>query len=497
MRQTIVVGCDHAGFELKTKLLTRIRQSGHHVIDVGANRILPKDDYPDYAEKLAHVIQSGRATRGILICGSGVGASIAANKFQGIRAALCTETFSAHQGVEDDDANVLCLGARVTGELLAFDIVTTFLKARFSNAPRHRRRVEKLKGFDLRSAIVAIFLSLAPLRSGHTLEQIHLRPNENQITSAVLDAERGLAYFGVSEHTFPYSLEQSSAEIVRIRVTPFSRTGTLWLKAGENPLNGALVSSDAQSAYFGIYGDPNRDISASVVEVDLARLARGRVLTFQKNVYGIHSALKDPSGQFGYFGTLYGTVVSVALKEMAIAGSMGISQRDKAFRCGVIDLQGTYAYFGTGTGDIMKTQLSDFSPVGNLTVLRTEEGFGSAVLEPGGKSALFATRGTPAQVVRIQLNEMKAEPAVELEANEGAILSIFIDPSRGKAYFVSGGDSPQIIAMGLNPLARVKSYQLPAEIGKIKAAVFDVRRRVFLLGCGSTPARIVRWALPD
>jgi ribose 5-phosphate isomerase B len=144
----IVMGSDHAGFSLKKILLPRVRALGYRVLDIGAHRLKPGDDYPDYAKAVAEVVQNGRAQRAILICGSGVGACIAANKFKGIRAALCEDTFSAHQGVEDDDANVLCLGARITGQELAFDIVRIFLKARFSGAARHRRRLAKVKSFE-------------------------------------------------------------------------------------------------------------------------------------------------------------------------------------------------------------------------------------------------------------------------------------------------------------------------------------------------------------
>ena len=144
----IAVGTDHAGFPLKERLVDAIREAGHEVIDCGADRMIPGDDYPDYAERVAGAITGGRAERGVLICGSGVGASVAANKFLGIRAALCHDTFSAHQGVEDDSMNVLCLGARVVGPALAEELVQTFLKARFSGAERHERRLAKVNAFD-------------------------------------------------------------------------------------------------------------------------------------------------------------------------------------------------------------------------------------------------------------------------------------------------------------------------------------------------------------
>lgn len=144
----IAVGTDHAGFPLKDALVDAMREAGHEIVDCGADRVIPGDDYPDYAERVALAITEGRAERGVLICGSGVGASVAANKFVGIRAALCHDTFSAHQGVEDDSMNILCLGARVVGPALAEELVRTFLKARFSGAERHVRRLAKVNAFD-------------------------------------------------------------------------------------------------------------------------------------------------------------------------------------------------------------------------------------------------------------------------------------------------------------------------------------------------------------
>ena len=144
----IAVGTDHAGFPLKERVVEAIRAEHHDVLDCGALQLTPGDDYPDYAQRVAVAIQSGRAERAILICGSGVGASVAANKFVGVRAALCHDTFSARQGVEDDSMNVLCLGARVVGPSLAEELVRAFLRARFSGAERHTRRLGKILGFE-------------------------------------------------------------------------------------------------------------------------------------------------------------------------------------------------------------------------------------------------------------------------------------------------------------------------------------------------------------
>jgi ribose 5-phosphate isomerase B len=146
----VAVGTDHAGFPLKTTVLQAIRHAGHEVLDCGAAKLEAGDDYPDYARAVATAISDGQAQRGVLLCGSGVGASVAASKFAGIRAALCHDTFSARQGVEDDDMNVLCLGARVVGPSLAEELVRAFLAATFSGAERHRRRLAKIQEFERR-----------------------------------------------------------------------------------------------------------------------------------------------------------------------------------------------------------------------------------------------------------------------------------------------------------------------------------------------------------
>lgn len=141
----IVIGSDHAGFELKQLLKKWLVKERHcEVMDVGALRKIPEDDYPDYAGKVARAVLEKKGRRGILICGSGVGASVAANKIKGIRAAICHDSYSAHQGVEHDDMNVLVLGSRVIGSALAQDLVANFLRAKFTKEPRHVRRLRKV-----------------------------------------------------------------------------------------------------------------------------------------------------------------------------------------------------------------------------------------------------------------------------------------------------------------------------------------------------------------
>jgi ribose 5-phosphate isomerase B len=147
-RLIVALGSDHAGFPLKARLAKAVTDLGHELLDCGAKAPVPGDDYPDYALKVGRAIVERRAQRGILLCGSGVGIGVAANKLAGVRAALCHDTFSARQGVEDDDMNVLCLGARVIGPELAVELVRTFLAARFSDAERHRRRLDKVVAME-------------------------------------------------------------------------------------------------------------------------------------------------------------------------------------------------------------------------------------------------------------------------------------------------------------------------------------------------------------
>jgi ribose 5-phosphate isomerase B len=145
----VALGCDHAGFALKAVLLPFVEMLGHKIIDVGNLTLDPADDYPDFARAVAVAIARGQAERGIVICGSGVGASIVVNKVPGVRGAMCHDTFSARQGVEDDDANVITLGERVIGSSLAKEVVSAFLSARFSGADRHQRRLEKVIQVEL------------------------------------------------------------------------------------------------------------------------------------------------------------------------------------------------------------------------------------------------------------------------------------------------------------------------------------------------------------
>jgi RpiB/LacA/LacB family sugar-phosphate isomerase len=143
------IGSDHAGFEMKTMLTRFLREHCEEVVDVGTHSPDPVD-YPDFAEAVGKAVFEGRADRGVLICGSGIGASVAANKIRGIRAGLCHDTYSAHQGVEHDDMNVLVLGARVIGPAMAQELVAAYISAKFTNEERHLRRLNKVKALELR-----------------------------------------------------------------------------------------------------------------------------------------------------------------------------------------------------------------------------------------------------------------------------------------------------------------------------------------------------------
>lgn len=149
MSKKIAVGADHAGFPLKNPVIKYLKDNGYEVLDFGTNSTEPVD-YPDFAQKVGEAVKDGKADMGVVLCGSGVGASVAANKIPGVRAGLCHDTFSARQGREDDDTNVLCMGARVIGESLAMEVLKSFVQAEFSNAERHLRRLNKVISVEKR-----------------------------------------------------------------------------------------------------------------------------------------------------------------------------------------------------------------------------------------------------------------------------------------------------------------------------------------------------------
>lgn len=144
----IGIATDHGGFELKQKLAARLQAAGHEIVDFGATMLDPADDYPDFVIPLARAVAEGKLERGIAVCGSGVGASVCANKVKGVRACLIEDNFSARQGVEDDNMNLICFGGRIEGPELVWELIQTFLKAQFSNAPRHVRRLGKVAALE-------------------------------------------------------------------------------------------------------------------------------------------------------------------------------------------------------------------------------------------------------------------------------------------------------------------------------------------------------------
>jgi ribose 5-phosphate isomerase B len=144
----IGIAADHGGFELKTQLALALTVAGYHVTDFGARELVEGDDFPDFVVPMAKAVSGGEITRGLAICGSGVGACVAANKISGVRAALITDSFSAHQGVEDDAMNIMCLGGRITGTALAWELVQTFLKADFKAEERFIRRLDKVAALE-------------------------------------------------------------------------------------------------------------------------------------------------------------------------------------------------------------------------------------------------------------------------------------------------------------------------------------------------------------
>ena len=142
------IATDHGGFGLKEELVAHLREAGHEVVDFGAHTVSPSDDYPDFVIPLAHAVAAGEVERGVAICGSGVGASVCANKIPGVRAGLIHDHFSAKQGVEDDHMNIICMGGRTVGPAVAEDLIDTFLAAKFSQAERHLRRLSKVASLE-------------------------------------------------------------------------------------------------------------------------------------------------------------------------------------------------------------------------------------------------------------------------------------------------------------------------------------------------------------
>jgi ribose 5-phosphate isomerase B len=142
------IATDHGGFELKQKLVARLQAEGHEVVDFGAHGLNPDDDYPDFVIPLGKAVAAGEVDRGLAVCGSGVGATVCANKIKGVRACLIEDHFSAKQGVEDDNLNIICLGGRIEGPELAWDLIQAFLQASFSGAARHQRRLKKVAALE-------------------------------------------------------------------------------------------------------------------------------------------------------------------------------------------------------------------------------------------------------------------------------------------------------------------------------------------------------------
>jgi len=174
--KVVGVAADHGGFELKQHLVAMLRQAGCQVVDFGSRSLNPGDDYPDSAVPLARAVARGEVFRGVAICGSGVGVCVAANKVAGVRACLLHDTFSAHQGVEDDDLNVICLGGLVVGHALAWELVQTFLAARFTGEGRHRRRLAKVAEVEDRTAAEPPWLSSVKALRSQLLLRIGRRP---------------------------------------------------------------------------------------------------------------------------------------------------------------------------------------------------------------------------------------------------------------------------------------------------------------------------------
>lgn len=341
------------------------------------------------------------------------------------------------------------------------------------------------------------FLGIGVALQAASLQEIRLPAGENVITAAALDEPGDAAYFAAAESDFRYSLETSSATILQVRLSDFSIRRRVVLFAGENPLQAATLDPRRRLAYFGVYGDPHRDVPGQIVQIALDPLERKQALVLPQGEFGVSSGVLDPQGGHGYFGTLFGTVAGLRLPNMELIGSLSLQREDNAFQCAVLDASGKFAYFGTAAGNITKIRLSDFTPVGNITVLRNEPGFRCAFVDSSSGDAFFGTQGAPAKLIRLSLKDFKPAGALAFSEGQNDLIAGFCPPGQAIAYLVFAGLPAQLVKIQLRPLKILSSLPLPKSIGLARCAVFDARRRAAVLGAGDNPARLIRAPLAE
>ncbi|MFA5974765.1 MAG: hypothetical protein WC859_01190 [Elusimicrobiota bacterium] len=324
------------------------------------------------------------------------------------------------------------------------------------------------------------------------LQIIRLKPGENFVTTGVLDERSDTAFFATAESDFRYSLETSSATVLQIRVSDFSIRKRIVLEAGETPLQAAVLDPHRRRIYFGTYGDPNREVSGQIIQIGVDPFEKKKTYLLPKGEFGISSGVLSPQGDTAYFGTLFGTVVSIDLTGMTLIGDSKLADETNAFQCAVRDPSGMFAYFGTTAGNVMKIRLADMSPLENITALRQEPGFRCAFFDPASPYVYFGTQGKPAKVIRFLLTDFRPEEAFLLATGQNDLVAGFCPRGKGIAYLIAAGPPAQLIQIKLKPFSILSSRPLPEEIGDVRCAVFDGQRQAVYLGTGRDPGQIVR-----
>ena len=338
-------------------------------------------------------------------------------------------------------------------------------------------------------------LFAAPVYGGATPQALALHPGENVVTAAVYDPIRDVAYFAVADTDFRYSLEMASGTLVRVRLSDFKRTGTLKLRAGENAIHAALLDAAGANGYLGIYGDPNRDVPAQVVHVNLSQWRRVGSAPLGKQEFGISSAIWGTSDGEAYWGTLYGSIVRMNLPSMTATAALSLQRENNAFQCGVTDPDGQTGYFGTASGNVMKIRLSDFLPLGNVSVSQAQAGFRAVVADPSGRYLYWAAEGMPGRIVRLSLERFQISGILEIP-DEKDFVAAFVGPKSGTASFITGGQNPSIIEVDLETFQETGRLPLSESDGSAHCGFYSSKEQAVVVGMDGEPAQLVKVDYP-
>jgi hypothetical protein len=347
--------------------------------------------------------------------------------------------------------------------------------------------------FSLASLVAILLATTLQAAPRPDVQVVTLQPGENVVTAAAVDDRMKLAYFATAPDKFKYSLEQASATIAVIRLTPFMRKGTLRLKPGENAIYTISIDTRTSEGYFGIYGDPNRDVPSTVAKMRLGNSVYLGAVSLGKGEYGVSSSVLDLRTGNGFFGTLYGTVVGVRLADLSVSSSLGVQKENNAFQCAVLSPDGLMGYFGTATGNILKVTLADMTPAGNLSLLRRGEGFRAAFVPPKSLNrAYFVTGGKPTEVYEIDLPSFNVARSFPLLEGENEAIAAFPSSSGNAAWVVLRTKPCKIVKIDLVDMRRLSAITLSPSYGTPSVATYQRKTGAAIIGFDGTPARLVR-----